>query len=263
MLRGWKAMPSKDRIRHVYVPLVAAVVGALVAVGTVRILDGLGSHEAKARVVDVVANEVRKGYDRKPYVSVKLRNTGDRRAVLTRLHTTIYRAQFMMGCQLLGGGGTVETGRYTIKLPKHPRPGQRQETVLNQEIGPDEVDRFGVVFETPGMEYGMQVMYEVGLSVETADSSRLLPLGRFLFMTPQPLIPVNWTSWFASPRQSRKLAREFHTPTSMHPMRCYRRNISGFVPFLESSARRSERMGALVDYVERLHAPLVRSQTPE
>ncbi|HEY6729622.1 MAG TPA: hypothetical protein VI039_01205 [Solirubrobacterales bacterium] len=248
-------MPQKDRIRYVYVPLTAAVLGALVAVGTVRVLDSFGAHEAKVRVVDVVPNEVTKGYDRKPYLSIKLRNTGDRRAVLTRLHTRIYHAQFMLGCQLLGGSGTIETGRYSVVLPKQPPPKHRIETVLNQEIGPDEVDRFGVIFETPDLEYGMQVMYEVGLTAEVDDSDQPIHLGRFLLMTPQPLTSPYWTSWFAGPRQARKLRREFRTPDLAYVLDCYRKNINGFAPFLESSAKRSKRTDALVDYVRVLPRP--------
>jgi len=255
MRRAWKWMPPKDRLRYIYVPLAAAVLGALVAVGTVRALNSFDSHEAKVRVVEVVPNEVKEGYDRKPYLSVKLRNTGDRRAVLTRLHTTIYHAQFMLGCQLLGGSGTIETGRYSVKLPKNSLPGHRVGAVLNQEIGPDEVDRFGVVFETPGLEYGMQVMFEIGLSVEMDDSDRQISLGRFLVMTPQPLIPWNWASWFAGPREGRKLAHEFHTPDLAHTFACYRTNISGFAPFLKSSAQRSKRTAALIDYVQGLDQP--------
>ena len=114
-------------------------------------------------MVDVVLGN-KPGYSEtaKAHVEVKLHNTGDRRAILTRLHTEVVRSAVLPSCLVFGGEGTYETGRYRVVLPTFPPDGYRRENVLNQELGPDRVDRFRATFEPKGIGVFNAVLYETG-----------------------------------------------------------------------------------------------------
>ncbi len=76
----------------------------------------------------------------KPRVEVRLHNTGTRRSVLTSARFTITDFARITPCGL--GAGLVASARYDVVLPIAPRPGQVLETPINQQLGPDEADRF-------------------------------------------------------------------------------------------------------------------------
>lgn len=206
----------------------------------------------------MVANGRTENERGKPHVEVKLHNTGDRRSILTHLRTRVYRSAVFPACLLFGGEGTYETGRYSIVLPQRTRPGFSRETVLNEELGPDQTDRFRATFETRGTSFGMVALHELSLAV-VASNGEAVSLGRFLAMTPFSLSGWNSTSWFADGKQQEQLEAQgaggpallpgidLHTPGE-----CYRRNRKTIAPFLRSHARRS---GALSAFLDSLRGP--------
>jgi hypothetical protein len=108
-------------------------------------------------VVDVVLGN-KPGYSEKAqaHVEVKLHNAGDKRAILTRLHTKVIRSAVLPSCLVFGGEGTYETGRYSVVLPAFAPDGYQRENVLNQELGPDRVDRYRVTFEPDDVDVSPQ-----------------------------------------------------------------------------------------------------------
>jgi hypothetical protein len=257
MFRSWKTLPARDRLRLVWIPLLIVVCGAVAAVAVDRGAGIFDSHGAHLQVIDVrVGNPWNETPRNKAHVEVKLHNTGDRRAILTSLRTEVVRSVFLPGCLAFGGEGTYETGRYSVMLPKQPQPGFHRENVLNEELGPDQVDRFRATFETQDTELFTVVLYELSLSVEASDGESV-SLGRSLLMAPFPLSHWSWSSFVASADEQKSLEREGASGPVLTPelgemsvRACYRRNEELITPFFESSAQRSAALERLFRHLE-------------
>lgn len=255
-MRGaWKDLSAKERLQYAYIPLGIAVLAALAAVAIGKGCSSLESHRAELEVVDVVLGN-KPGYSEKAkaHVEVKLHNTGDRRAILTRLHTEVVRSAVLPSCLVLGGDGTYETGRYSVVLPTFAPDGYRRENVLNQELGPDRVDRFRATFEPKDVGVFNAVLYELDLAVEASDGSSV-ELGRFVVMTPFALFRPAWPFFLAKPREQRQLENEGAGPAwfpkplpKMSPAGCYRRNLRLVAGFANSDAEVSGSVGALLSH---------------
>lgn len=257
MFKAWKNLSSRERLQLFLIPLVVAAVAVVVGVVLDKGFSVFSSHSAHLEVVDLVVGNARTENDRgKPHVEVKLHNTGDRRAILTRLRIRVHRAAFLPACLLFGGEGTYETGRYSVLLPKWPSPGYRRQNVLNEELGADEVDRFRATFETQETQIGTVAIYELSLSVLASDGETV-KLGRVLVMTPFSLSNWNWSSYFATPREREQLVREgaggpvyVEQLGLVTPGDCYRRNERIVGPFLESSAKHSAAFGRFLSHLK-------------
>jgi hypothetical protein len=246
-MRGaWKDLSAKERLQYVYIPLGIAILAALAAVAIGKGCSSLESHGAELEVVDVaLGNKPGYGEKAKAHVEVKLHNTGDRRAILTRLHTKVIRSVPLPSCLVLGGDGTYLTGRYSILLPAVPPDGYQRENVLNQELGPDRVDRFRATFEPDDVGVFTAVLYELDLAVEASDGSSI-ELGRFQLMTPYALFRLGWPFFIAKPLQQRQLEQSGAShpifPKQLGKMNtpgCYRRNLRVLAEFASSDAERS------------------------
>ncbi len=253
-MRGaWKELSAKERLQYVYIPFAITILATLAAVAIGKGCSSLESHGAELEMVDVVVGN-KPGYSEKAkaHVEVKLHNTGDRRAILTRLHTEVIRSALLPSCLVFGGDGTYETGRYSLLLPAFPPDGYQRENVLNQELGPDRVDRFRATFEPEDIDVFTKVLYEVDLAVEASDRSSI-ELGRFVVMTPFALFRPSWPFVVAKPLEQRQLEHKGASP-SLLPKRlgkmstagCYRRNLRLVAGFANSSAERSSSVDALL-----------------
>jgi hypothetical protein len=99
MQRAWKELSAKEKLQYLYIPLAIAVLAALVAVVIGKGCSSLESHGAELEVVDVVlGNKPSYGERAKAHVEVKLHNTGNRRAILARLHTRVIRSALLPSC---------------------------------------------------------------------------------------------------------------------------------------------------------------------
>jgi hypothetical protein len=154
----------------------------------------------------------------------------------------------------LGGEGTSESGRYSILLPSFPPDGYQRKNVLNQELGPDRVDRFRATFEPKDIEVFTFVLYELDLAVEASDGSSI-ELGRFLLMTPSALFRQVWPFYVAKPLKQRQLEQS-GASTPLFPRQlgkmstpgCYSRNLQLLAEFADSGADRSNSVDALLHH---------------
>jgi hypothetical protein len=255
MRRAWKELSAKEKLQYVYVPLAITILAALAAVAIGKGCSSLETHGAELEVVDVVlGNQPGYGEKAKAHVEVKLHNTGDRRAILTRLHTRVIRSALLPSCLVLGGDGTYLTGRYSILLPGFPPDGYQRENVLNQELGPDRVDRFRATFEPDDIGVFTAVLYELDLAVEASDGSSI-ELGRFLLMTPSALVRPTWPFFIAKPLEQRQLEQSGASSPlfpkqlgNMSTPDCYRRNLQLVAEFASSGADRSSSVDALLHH---------------
>lgn len=253
MRRAWRDLSAKEKLQYVYIPLALTILAALAAVAIGKGCSSLETHGAELEVVDVVLGN-QPGYSEKAkaHVDVKLHNTGDRRAILTRLRTKVIRSALLPSCLVLGGEGTYVTGRYSILLPGFPPDGYQRENVLNQEVGPDRVDRFRATFKPKDIDVFTAVLYELDLAVE-ASNGPSIELGRFLVMTPFALFRPAWPFFIAEPLKQRQLERE-GASRPLLPKRlgkigtagCYRRNVQLIAEFASSGAERSKSVDALL-----------------
>lgn len=121
----------------------------------------------------------------KPRVEVRVHNTGTRRAVLTSARFTITDYARIVPCGL--GAGLVASARYDVVLPVDPRPGHAVEVPINQQLGPDEADRF--VFRVgvgDALEkiLGETLVYELRVTVAHDNEARPVDVGRVIVALP-------------------------------------------------------------------------------
>lgn len=121
----------------------------------------------------------------KPRVEVRVHNTGTRRAVLTSARFTITDYARIVPCGL--GAGLVVSARYDVVLAVDPRPGQAIEVPINQQLGPDEADRF--VFRV-GVGDALEkvlnevLVYELRVTVAHDNDPRPVDVGRVIVAVP-------------------------------------------------------------------------------
>lgn len=259
MFRSWRELPPGERLKLAYIPLFIGLAVAVGAIVVARLASSFESHGSKLQLVSAtVADRWTETGDKTPHVEVKLHNTGDRRAILTWLDTKVHRSAVLPACLVFGGEGTYETGRYSIKLPQRPRPGFERKTVLNEEAGADAVDRFRAKFETATAAIYSVMLYEISLTVAASDGERV-HLGQFLLMTPWALDHWSWDGWLADESERRELRRRGASPsydvehhTVVKPSACYTRNLKAITPFLDSRAKRSAAVDAVLAHAQGL-----------
>jgi hypothetical protein len=126
----------------------------------------------------------------KPRVEVRLHNTGTRRSVLTSARFTITDFARITPCGL--GAGLVVSASYDVVLPVGPRPGQVLETSINQQLAPDQADRF--VFRL-GLGRAIEdvlgeiFVYELRLAVTHDNESEPVDVGRAVVALPGAPLP--------------------------------------------------------------------------
>lgn len=121
----------------------------------------------------------------KPRIEVRVHNTGTRRAVLTSARFTIADYARIVPCGL--GAGLLASARYDVILPVDPRQGQAVEVPINQQLGPDQADRF--VFRVGLGEalddvLGEILVYELRVTVAHDNEPRPADVGRVIVVLP-------------------------------------------------------------------------------
>lgn len=115
-------------------------------------------------------------------VEVRLRNTGERRTVITDAVVTIRKLIAVPPCGV--GGGIEVSNTYEVVLSRHAADGDSVEFPINQQIAPDGVDRF--VF-TVGHDYedaGLIFVYQLDLAVRHDNEKEPSEVGRVLIALP-------------------------------------------------------------------------------
>jgi hypothetical protein len=135
----------------------------------------------------------------KPRVEVRVHNTGTRRSVLTSARFTITDFARITPCGL--GAGLVASARYDVVLPIAPRSGQVLETPINQQLGPDQADRFvfrlgvGRAIEEV---LGETLVYELRVAVVHDNEPKPVDVGRVVVALPSA-VPPDFLQAFSAP----------------------------------------------------------------
>jgi hypothetical protein len=197
---GLRRFLPRDLWQVLIAPLILLVAGA----GITALMSGGKDGEAKRPLLEALPPVVQNGEMEsdavpagenltasrqtdasKPRVEVRLHNTGTRRSVLTSARFTIADFARITPCGL--GAGLVVSARYNVVLPTAPRPGQVLETPINQQLGPDQADRF--VFRLGLGEaiedvLGEVFVYELRVAVTHDNESKPVDVGRVVVALP-------------------------------------------------------------------------------
>jgi len=177
--------------------ITTVVAGVATAVLAAVIIGGLTgtSHGAKLRALDPIVengagafeptgqlNQARQTDASKARVEIRLENNGDRQAVLTSAVFTI-RKLIEVGLCGLGGELPVSAG-YDVTLPG--RVGEWVEIPFNQQLKPDEADRFVFRVGEPDQLFreGTIGIYQVDVSVQHDGDKTPLSVGRVVLALP-------------------------------------------------------------------------------
>lgn len=198
--RGWRRLVPKDPWQIILGPVILAVIGAGLAVLT-------RPHEAKKvpslqALPPVVVNHAEKveaaivttGIDKgqvgsrqtdssKPRIEIRLHNQGTSRAVLTSARFVVRRFSDFPVCGQ--GAGLFVSARYDAMLPD--KAGAVVEVPIDQQLGPDEADRFA--FRLSAQHYdptylGHYLFYELDVSVRHDNAPKPLDVGRVAIAIP-------------------------------------------------------------------------------
>lgn len=113
-------------------------------------------------------------------VEIRLRNTGERRTVITGAVVTIHKLIAVPPCGV--GAGIEVSNTYDVVLPRHAADGTSMEFPINQQIAPDEVDRF--VFTVGQHLYAGEAVYQLDLAVRHDNEADPSEVGRVLIALP-------------------------------------------------------------------------------
>lgn len=118
-----------------------------------------------------------------PQVDLTVRNTGDRAVLLTGARITVEDSAWLPVCIVPGAGPVPIAGRYPLRLPFLPRPGERVvEKTLHDEVPAGGVDRMKIYFQAP--RFGEDAnLYALRIELST-DSGELVDGGRFVLGVP-------------------------------------------------------------------------------
>jgi hypothetical protein len=179
-----------------------------------------------------------------PSIDVKLHNKGNARVVVSRAVVTVEQVARLDFCY--SQGDLPASNTYDIELPTSP---SRLTAPLNQQLGPDEADRFLLKFGVPaGALGGQQVgdtphlfVYRMRLSLVSGAEREPLDLGRFIVSVPDIPFGIVWY-WpkDMENRRAQDLAQNFGATFPYQTyMPCWSRNTERLRAILNRSGSRS------------------------
>ena len=184
--------------------IIGPIIVALTVAGVTAVVTGLFSSEPAGELQGfdpVVANPTvnyegvadpsnpaltasRQTEDSKPRIEVRLQNTGNRRSVLTSAILTVRKEVVVTPCGL--GAGLLLSTTYDVRLPNRAAEGQTVEIPIDQQLAPDEADRFAfnLGLEDPAKDFGLTLVYQLDVAVRHDNKDKPVDLGRVLVALP-------------------------------------------------------------------------------
>lgn len=197
---GWRRWLPRDPWQVILGPLLIVVAGAgitaLVSGGEEEERPDLrplaptvvnGEDESEILDTNEETGEVRtrQAEPAKPRIELRLHNVGTQRSVLTSARFELKRHVRIAACGV--GAGLLESASYDVMLPGEPARDEVVEVPINQQLGPDEADRFSFRLSTPEAykdDLGTTVIYEIGISVLHDDAPEPLKAGEVVVAVP-------------------------------------------------------------------------------
>jgi len=144
-----------------------------------------GSYEGVPDPSDPTQTASRPTDASKARIEVRLQNNGNRRSVLTSAILTVRKQVVVTPCGL--GAGLAVSATYDVVLPRRPADGQTVEVPIDQQLGPDEADRFvfsvGAEF-AGGVDLGLVLIYQLDVAIRHDGSEKPTDVGRVVVALP-------------------------------------------------------------------------------
>jgi hypothetical protein len=198
--RGWKRLLPRDPWQLLIAPIILAVFGAGLAYLTrdrpekktvaLEALPAVVINPREDFDFVMVASGPNKGQqasrptDRsKPRIEIRLHNAGTRRTVLTSARFAVRRFAVIPGCGR--GSGLELSASYDVTLPD--RAGAAVEVPIDQQLGPDEADRFAfrlTAAHRDDRHAAQDLFYELDVSVRHDNDPEPLKVDRVVVALP-------------------------------------------------------------------------------
>lgn len=174
----WKAISFEAKLAMFVAPVVVFVVTAFIA----KVINGSDTARASLQVVRLLPiNGPKKPHQ--AIIDLTLRNTGGTVSVLTRAEIRIRRAEKITRCP--APGALLPTGSYSIVLPSADKGRPILTTQLNQEVGPNEADRFTISVGLPnGASNAVESVYQLDVALYHDTDHRPIKAGSVLIALP-------------------------------------------------------------------------------
>lgn len=184
-------------------------------------------------------------------IEIKTQNTGSARIVANRIRLTLRDHLKLTYCHTQGGSLEV-SGNYPIVIPKGLDVDEVLTEPLNQQLGPDEANRF--VLEL-GSEEAVEThathFYRFEIAIETTGNPKELNIGQVVLAL--PVLGDNndaawfWDSTFESPkREDVKERLDWLGIEKESVTQCMKSNSTKLKAFLAAPATRSAELTALL-----------------
>lgn len=190
-IAGWRQLSTDQRWAVLFGPILVAVVAGLLIPRLNDLLPGTGP-AGDLQVIDSIVHNpdgdhLEAGRPN-PKLEVKVHNTGTRRVVITHGQVEVRQLIVLPWCEA-PGAALRETGRYDVALPASPGSNGVVEVPVNQQVGPDEADRFafsfGVVRTEPpeSVRYTVRV-YQLDVALRHDGGGAPVKVGTFVLALP-------------------------------------------------------------------------------
>jgi hypothetical protein len=196
---GWRKLLPEN----VWAVVIGPIVVGLTIAGVIALVNSLTSKEPEPELQGldpVVHNGIAKFRysnpatptlgtshqtdESKARIEIRLKNNGDQRTYLTSAIFTVRKQIVITPCGL--GAGVPISGSYEVVLPRRSAPGEKVEVPIDQQIGPDEADRF--VFrvgpELSERDLGLTLVYQLDIAVRHDGSDEPAGVGQAVIALP-------------------------------------------------------------------------------
>jgi hypothetical protein len=173
-----------------------------------------------------------------PKLEILLQNNGDGRSLITR---AIFRIRSFTSLTICNEQGNIpESNVYGIDLPTNPAKDRTIEEYINQQLGPDEADRFSFSFNLPKPEPDKSAyLYWLEVSLLHDKATDPLRVGTIVISVPfTPSLKEGdfWTN------RSRAKGFSWLGPEAPEVISCLQANSARLKEILATKGRRSKEL---------------------
>ncbi|RZU76046.1 hypothetical protein EV384_4643 [Micromonospora kangleipakensis] len=221
------------------------VIGAAVTPVGEKLVGRIFPAEGTLEAIDMaVENTTGNGTIEPASIDIKVHNKGDARVVTRKI---ILSVQDQLSVDLCATQGEIPvSGKYDLVIPANTKPGDSIEHRINQQIAPDEADRFLVRLQNPETSaiHGVS-LYKIKVAVETNGSPALTEVGHMIVSLPFVPDEKGEPFYWGAAYEEGRMTLDWLEPYQESIERCMRSNSSKLSDFLIQPGERSEDLRVL------------------